>query len=159
MSRNPNFERALACLGHPVSLAAAGTLLLNALWLEPYHPSWFSGKVGDLAWMIIGPLVLAALLAWLIPHRGRNEGRWVGLASLLLLALGYALVKAWSPANTLVRSLGDRAGVPLKLALDATDLLCCRAFWLLMRFGSMCRCTGDQGARCDGPLSACARSR
>jgi len=37
----------LDCLAHPLSLIAMSILALNALVLQPFWPSWWSGKVGD----------------------------------------------------------------------------------------------------------------
>ena len=47
MRQNRAFRRALDCLAHPLSLIAMSILALNALVLQPFWPSWWSGKVGD----------------------------------------------------------------------------------------------------------------
>jgi hypothetical protein len=44
-------NRSLACLTHPFSLAAMALLLLNDHIFRVFWPSWFTGKLGDFAWL------------------------------------------------------------------------------------------------------------
>src|SRR5512138_641439 len=66
---NSTFRRALSSLSHPVSLGAIIIVLLNDHWWQRVAPSWFTGKIGDFAWLIFAPFLLAMLLAWLFPRR------------------------------------------------------------------------------------------
>lgn len=56
-----------APLAHPVTWLAAGALLFNVYYLQPRAPSWLSGKLGDLAWLTLAPLLTAVLLDLLLP--------------------------------------------------------------------------------------------
>lgn len=79
--RNLAFEKALALLAHPLSLAAIGLLMLNDHLLRWMWPSWWTGKVGDFAWLLFAPFMLAAGLAWVLPLKDPARERWsIGLA-------------------------------------------------------------------------------
>ncbi len=62
---NIAFRRALITLSHPASIAALIMVLLNDHGWRRVAPSWFTGKIGDLAWLIGAPFLLAAAQAWL----------------------------------------------------------------------------------------------
>jgi hypothetical protein len=55
---------------HPLVLAAAALLVLNDWWLKPSAaPGWLTGKLSDLAGLVLAPLVLSALVG-VVPPRG-----------------------------------------------------------------------------------------
>jgi hypothetical protein len=60
-------------------LAAGALLYLNDQVLKHRHPGWITGKVSD----VVGPLVVAGLLATLVGRR----------PAVVLTALGFAVVK------------------------------------------------------------------
>jgi hypothetical protein len=49
-------------LAHPLIILAVGLIWLNAALLQPASPSWLTGKLVDLAWMVVLPVTAAALL-------------------------------------------------------------------------------------------------
>ncbi len=106
-------------LGHPLALGGLALVLLNALWLQPQHAGWLSGKLGDLGWMLSAPFLLALPLALILHDR-----RTLGWAALILTGALFSLLKTLPAANEAARAawLG-LTGYPLKLALDPTDLL------------------------------------
>lgn len=115
-----NHPNARHCLTHPLMLLGLILVLLNTLWLQPHLPGWWSGKLGDLGWMMAAPLLLSALLVWLLPNRRALVGVLaVGLVAGLWIALK-ALPSVNSAAQMVWLSL---TGWPLKLRLDASDLL------------------------------------
>ncbi len=122
--RNPAFERALARLAHPAVLAALGLLLLNDHLLRRWWPSWWTGKVGDLAWLLIAPFALAAVLAWLLPLREPARERWTFPLALGLVGVGFTVLKV-SPAlmDLAMRISSAALHTPLTLRADPTDLL------------------------------------
>ncbi len=63
MSPNLSFRRALVSLSHPLSIAAIGLLLFNDHLWRKVAPSWLTGKIGDFAWLIFAPFLLAAGVA------------------------------------------------------------------------------------------------
>ena len=124
MRRNKTFQHALFCLTHPLSVIAILLLFLNAVVLQPYFPSWWTGKIGDAAWLLFAPFLIAALLAWLIPARWKQQEQIVGIAALTIAGFGFAAVKTIPAFNALVAdSFQSLTGYPGKLSLDPTDLL------------------------------------
>ena len=122
--RNKAFQRALRSLAHPLAITAALVLLLNALVFQPNAPSWWTGKIGDAAWLLFAPFLIAALLAWLIPARWKQQEQIVGMAALTIAGFGFAAVKTIPAFNALVAdSFRALTGYPAKLSLDSTDLL------------------------------------
>jgi hypothetical protein len=120
ISRNFS-QKAIRCLSHPVSLLAMVMIIINALFLQKVYPSWLSGKLGDLGWMIVLPLVLTLLLS-LLPS-GKCSKYAVEI-SVLLTAVFLTLFKLSPWVNQLAQSsFTSLFGTPLKLALDPTDLL------------------------------------
>jgi len=120
MKEKPAPARTLSRLAHPVLLLALGLILLNALILQPSSPSWFSGKLADLAWMIVLPVAAASLLGLFWPA-SEKRNFWVSTA---VIAAGFALVKTLPSANIFVRDLFlNLFRARLKLTLDPSDLL------------------------------------
>lgn len=114
-------NKAFACLAHPVNLIAIGLILFNTLFLQVHSPSWLSGKLSDLGWMIVLPLVVINLLS-LIPLFRKT--RLTPLVAVFLVGLLFALLKVSPHVNLLARqSFAAAFGWPLKLALDPSDLL------------------------------------
>lgn len=138
MFRNKAFQRAMHSLAHPLAITAALVLLLNALVFQPNAPSWWTGKIGDAAWLLFAPFLVAALLAWLIPARWKQQEQIVGIAALTIAGFGFAAVKTIPAFNALVAdSFRALTGYPAKLSLDPTDLLALpslvAALWLWNR--------------------------
>ena len=122
--KNKAFWRAMDCLSHPLSMGAILLLLLNDHLLRQTRPSWWTGKIGDFAWLLFAPFVLAALLAWLIPPLLANQEKAVGWLAFSLTGLEFALVNLFSPFHALtVRGLEALLGWEVKLWRDPTDLL------------------------------------
>ncbi len=120
MNTDPAFRRALLALSHPVSVAAIIVLLLNDHWWRRVAPSWFTGKVGDFAWLIFAPFLLAALLAWLMPKRAELVGR----LSIVITGLIFALAKTAPEFHALtIYVLETLTGWPNVLRMDPTDLV------------------------------------
>ena len=93
-------------LTHPIALAAIVVLIVNDHVLKSAWPGVVTGKLSDIAGMIVFPLFLSALL------RGRALG-WCIAAT----AIAFTLVKTWDPATHVYEALlGD-------IVQDPTDLL------------------------------------
>lgn len=112
--------RILSRLAHPLVMLALGVILLNALIFQPLSPTWLTGKLADLAWMIVLPVVGASLLG-LIWRGQENRAFWI---STVVISVSFVLAKTLPVVNSLLRGLFICLfGVSLKLALDPTDLL------------------------------------
>jgi hypothetical protein len=120
--RSPLAQRALTSLAHPIVIGAAIVLLLNALVWQSRSPSWWTGKIGDFAWLVIAPfviLVMVGILAHPIPSR---TIAW-GTAVIVATGLTFGLVKGWAPVHSLVVTMFGRLGFTPKVLLDPSDLL------------------------------------
>ena len=112
-------QHAGRCLAHPLAQLGIALVLLNALWLQPHLRNWWSGKLGDLGWMMSAPLLLAAALSLLIKRRSL-----VGVLSVGLVAGLWIAVKLLPPVNAAAQMAWlNLTGWPLKLQLDRSDLL------------------------------------
>ena len=113
-------RHALAALSHPVSIGAIIVVLLNDHWWRRVAPSWFTGKIGDFAWLMFAPFLLAAILAWLLPKRMELVGR----TSIIITGLVFALIKTVPFFHAGFAELFRRLiGWTPSTVLDPTDLL------------------------------------
>lgn len=99
--RNPTLERARWALTHPVSIAAIVALLINDHLLRWRWPSWWTGKIGDVAWLIFAPFALALLLSWLAPRSLRQRPKHIGGFAIVSTGVIFALVKTLPAAHAI----------------------------------------------------------
>ncbi len=124
MSPNHTFRRALLSLSHPLSIGAIVLLLFNDHIWRRVAPSWITGKIGDFAWLIFAPFLLAAILAWLIPFRVHRRDEWIGHASIIITGLIFGLAKTVPAFHTMtINVLEFLTGWPNILRMDPTDLI------------------------------------
>jgi hypothetical protein len=129
------FRKATGLLASPAGLLAISVLLINDHLLRRMWPSWWTGKIGDFAWLFFFPFVLLALLAWLLPQRALHYKNLAPGLAFGLTGLIFALGNTLPGFHALVLSMGERLlGIPLRLYLDPTDLLALPALWLGWRF-------------------------
>ncbi len=113
--RAPSFD--LRPLRHPLFLVALAALVLNDHVLKGagVAPAWLTGKLSDVAGLIVAPIVLATLLG------GRGAVR---------RGLAFALVGGWFAAINLSPAAADATcallgaiGLPSRIWVDPTDLV------------------------------------
>lgn len=82
----------MSAMLHPLTLISLALLVLNDHFLKWAHPGWIpnymSGKLSDVAGMILAPIVLSVAT--------RHRAPWL---CALAVAIVFALTKTWSPAN------------------------------------------------------------
>jgi hypothetical protein len=121
---NRAFWKAMHLLCSPFSLAAMVLLLVNDHLLRHLWPSWWTGKLGDFAWLLFFPFALAVVLSLLIPPRVRRQERIVRWLTFGLTGGMFALAKTLPVFHDLLaRGLGRVLGVPITLIRDPTDLI------------------------------------
>ena len=137
---------------HPIVLAALAVWLVNDQWAKFAYPSAATGKLSDIAGLIVFPLIpVAALALWRQRTGGAPPGMAWALGWLLATALAMASIKLLPPAAWLYRQglavlqypllvivRGELPALrPVRLTMDATDLWTLPAllvpWWLLRR--------------------------
>ncbi len=122
--RNLAFEQALSLLAHPAVIVALGVLLINDHVLRRYWPSWWTGKVGDFAWLFFAPFALAALLAWVVPAGVKSRERCVFGLSFAGVGLVFSSIKTIPGLSDMAtRITGILFHTPLSFTRDPGDLL------------------------------------
>lgn len=108
-----NERRSLAALAHPVSIIALLLWIANDHLLKARYGSVVTGKLSDVAGLIVFPLIVAAVLAWW----ARNPMR----VALICTAVLYGSVNLWTLADSAMEST---MGWFLRSVLtqDTTDL-------------------------------------
>ena len=112
---------------HPVAIAAAVLLVVNDWVLKPSAaPAWLTGKVSDVAGLVIAPLVLTALVGlglWI----ARRPDPWLTrrrLAIAIALVGGvFAVVKLVPAAAARVAAAWDLVAPGARIVADPTDLV------------------------------------
>ena len=135
-----------ATLVHPVTIASFVLLLVNDHWLKPHHSGWLSGKLSDVAFMVVAPLWLFAawsrLTSWhprAVSPRSQRRALWT---CMLVIGLTLALMETTTWGDWLYRyGLGALqfpfrglagwtlhaewpAFTPVQATPDLTDLCC-----------------------------------
>ncbi len=141
-SPHPNdaLQRALGGLAHPLVVGALALLLVNDHVLRRNWPGPWTGKLGDVAWLIFAPLIVAAVLAVLLPRRLRNRTAWCGALAFGMVGAIYALGNTIPVVNReIIITLSAVMGRPAALVMDPTDLLMLPALgagWWVWRMGA-----------------------
>lgn len=120
---NTTFRHALNLLAQPPLLLALALLLLNDHLLRRLWPGWWTGKLGDAAWLLFFPVLLAAGLGWL-PLREPRRHVVVGALAFSITGLGFALLKTnpqWMAG--FLRLAEAWTGSSFHLIADPGDLL------------------------------------
>jgi hypothetical protein len=96
----------MSAMLHPLTLVSLVLLVMNDHFLKWAYPSWITGKLSDVAGMILAPIVLSVATR----HRAP-------VVCAVVVAIVFTLTKTWSPANhAWCATLGP-------LAKDPTDLI------------------------------------
>ncbi|MEW9527745.1 hypothetical protein [Microbispora sp. NPDC049125] len=111
---------ALAWIGHPLTLAAVVLLLLNDHLFKPLWPGPVTGKLSDVAGLIVAPPLLN-----LVVRRPR--------VSVLLTGAAFTLVKTTTIGAALATEVWTLVWGPSRILADPTDLIAlpalCAAWW------------------------------
>ncbi|MEU7973980.1 hypothetical protein AB0B48_18285 [Micromonospora sp. NPDC049089] len=120
----------LSWLCHPATLVALVLLLLNDHVLKVAFPGPVTGKLSDVAGLVLAPPLVAVLLTLLVP---RLPSRAAALAGLVAVGAGFAVVKSSGYAAELASSAWTVLAGPSLVRADWTDLLTlpalCLSWW------------------------------
>ncbi len=116
---------------HPLWIAALAVLVLNDHWLKHAGllPEWATGKLSDLAGLMVAPLVLAVALR----VRTLRGLRWAHVA----VALGFGVINLWPAAARGVEAVTALGPIPWAITVDPSDLVALPMLLLSLRlFGA-----------------------
>jgi len=89
----------------PLALSALALLIVNDHDLKQRWPGWLTGKLSDLAGLVLLPIVLQAVIELL--RKRVSSAPWLTHACCAASGLGFVLLETWPPASLLFRaSLG-----------------------------------------------------
>lgn len=132
-------QRSTAALTHPVTLAAVALFLLNDLAFKFLWPdAWLTGKLSDLAFVVVASPLLAYLLLFVVRGSRRGE-RLAFVTAYAGLPLLYAAFNTFTAVHDpIIEALSLVRGGPTYSPLDVTDSLVilpglALAFWVWRR--------------------------
>lgn len=108
-------EPAVRTVTHPVVIGSALLILVNDFVLRSVVPGWVTGKLSDVGWLVVVPVVLADLVQLArVPRRVARPLAVTTAASL------YTLLQVWPPLGSWLRAdhvadLGDLIALPALL--------------------------------------------
>jgi hypothetical protein len=91
---------------HPLALAAVALLILNDQILKSTWPGPVTGKLSDVAGLIVAPLALQAAseVGLAVASRWKGPSWRVLLASIAIVGLAFTSIQLWPPAVELYKS-------------------------------------------------------
>lgn len=112
---NPRSDDPAAALRRPLWWAALATLLVNDHLLKGAGvlPGWITGKLSDLAGMIVAPALAASLIP--LRHKGLRVLSFLSVAAL------FAAVKVSPEARDALVSAAAALGMRWRIVVDPTD--------------------------------------
>ncbi|MGK5672815.1 hypothetical protein ACSNOB_08230 [Micromonospora sp. URMC 106] len=110
----------LAWLGHPATVVALVLLVVNDHLLKAAFPGPLTGKLSDVAGLVLAPPLVAVLLTLLAPRLPARTAVAVGLG---LVAAGFTAVKSSGYAAAGASALWSAVSGPSLVRADRTDLL------------------------------------
>ncbi|GGN72097.1 hypothetical protein GCM10010112_40020 [Actinoplanes lobatus] len=100
-------------------MAALVLLVVNDHVWKAVHPGWVTGKLSDVAGMVLAPPLLAAVTGLIAP---RAKFRWVAPGAILTVGVGFAMVKTMGYAAALASDAWSLV-TPSLVRVDPADLL------------------------------------
>ncbi|MEU8181868.1 hypothetical protein AB0B85_04780 [Micromonospora sp. NPDC049044] len=128
-ARHDGAPTTLSWLGHPTTLLALVLLPVNDHVLKPAFPGPLTGKLSDVAGLVLAPPLVAVLLTLLVP---RLPARVAALSGLVAVGAGFALVKSSGYAAEVASSAWTVLAGPSLVRADRTDLLTLPALGLAL---------------------------
>ena len=137
-------RKLLAALSHPLTISMIFILLINDHLLRRLSPSWWTGKLGDAAWLFFAPLLVLLLLVVCLPRLSDRAERFLPWLAYGLVGFVFMLGNTWVAFNAMLVNAGQQIlGMPLQITLDPTDLLTlpflAASFWFYRRIAQQPR--------------------
>lgn len=119
-SRVDSARQHLAWLVHPITVAALVVLLINDHVVKSAYPGWITGKLSDIAGLVVAPALLASLVTILARRAPAEKVAFVAVA---VVAAGFVVVKAFPAAAAVASAAWSVVAGPSLVLADLTDLL------------------------------------
>ncbi len=122
---HPSARAALAWLTDPVTCVALLLLVLNDHLLKASFGTWWTGKLSDVAWLVVAPPLVAVLLAGAsrLVAVAPVDARTCTRASLAVVGTAFVVVKATAVGATAASAVLTALAGPSTVLADPTDLL------------------------------------
>lgn len=132
---NKNLQHSLAVLSHPLTVLAFALYLANTFLFQKVIPSWWTGKIGDFAWLFFFPFVLCLPLSILISRKSPTRQSTVIYIAVALCGIPFGLLKGSGQLLSAVSdALRDVWGMSLDLTGDPGDLIALFSLWGAVAF-------------------------
>jgi len=82
----------LSAVAHPLCVAAIVLLLVNDHFLKAAFPSFLTGKLSDVAWLVVAPVALASLLSMI----GARQ-RFARIFAVVSVGVAFTVLQLWPP--------------------------------------------------------------
>jgi hypothetical protein len=102
-------------MAHPAIVAALVVLVVNDHWAKARFANALTGKLSDVAGLVLTPTLLVATCE-LLARRSFARRAEATTAAAALVGVSFALCKCWSPATEAYRWLWGRLRHPLDVA-------------------------------------------
>jgi len=109
----------LAWLAHPISLGALVVLIVNDHVLKAAFPGVVTGKVSDVAGLVVAPPFLASMVLLAV---GRLSPGRVAVGSISVVGIGFTLAKATGAGASVAGAAWSLLMPHAVVVADATDL-------------------------------------
>lgn len=110
----------LAWLSHPVTVLALVVMVVNDHVLKAAYPGLVTGKLSDLAGLVLAPPLLAVVVTLLVPRLSARAAAVIGVAGV---GIGFVIVKSTAAGAAAASAVCSAVAVPSLIRADATDLL------------------------------------
>jgi len=121
----PAAAAALAWLTHPVTFVALLLLIVNDHVLKAMWGTWWTGKLSDVAWLVVGPPLLATIMVGTASGLGgrRPSARSCTWVSLAVVGAVFVVVKSTVVGAAFASAALTVLAGPSIVLRDPTDLL------------------------------------
>ncbi len=113
-------RQAIAWLAHPFTVAAIIVLAVNDHVLKPELGTWWTGKLSDVAGLVVAPALLAVALSLCVP---RLPVRSLVPATIATVGLGFVIVKTTAAGAAAASAVWTSVAGPSVVLRDPTDLV------------------------------------